>query len=102
MSVANICTLGAPFMRSMYSHSRMASEYASSPVAQPGTHSSHGAVRVFVLKQQRDDLGLEGIEGLLVAEKTRDANQQVTKQHAGFVGRHRKFADVILDEKSHS
>ena len=63
----------------------MASEYASSPVAQPATQTRSGASRGSRSQQLGQDLLLEHREGLLVAEEAGHADEQIAIEHVELV-----------------
>jgi hypothetical protein len=71
---------------SIRSCSKMASEYASSPVEQPATQTRTTPPGGFAGKQQRDHLLFQHRKCLGVAEKVGHTNQQVAKQRLDFFG----------------
>jgi hypothetical protein len=84
-SVAKICRLGGASRVRACSASRIAIEYASSPVAQAGHPDPH-RVDLRLVVEQLGDQCLERLEAAGVAKEVGDADQQVLQQRSGLAG----------------
>ncbi len=92
-SVAKIFTGRSP-RRAVSSSSKIASEYTSSPVAQPATHTRNGVFFGSPLDELREHALAEDVEGLLVPEEARHADEQIAVEHVELVAPAPQALDV--------
>src|SRR5881397_2566968 len=83
MSPAKICTRERESCPRICSRSRIATEYASSPVEQPGVHPE-GPVQRCDVHEARDHIAGQYGECLWVPEEVRHADEQIAEQLVRF------------------
>ncbi len=75
-------------------------EYASSPVAHPGTHTRSGESGVAVaaaLNELRNDDPFQHLKGARLTEERGHADREVLAERVDFVGMRAQELDVALD-----
>ena len=75
----------------------MATEYGSSPVAQPGTQTRNGASASFASNERGDDFRLQSAEGVRVAEETGHAYQEIASELLDLLRMFAQVGKVVRD-----